>query len=1184
MFGHSIAAEPHVPAIRVARFLLIALVTIALCAPSFAQTNTGRILGTIQDSTGAVVVGASVTITDTQRGTARNLVTDTSGNFTAPNLQPGIYLVKVTAKGFASVERPNITLEVARDMRLDFTLQPGQATETISVTTEVPLVDTTSATLGGTISNTTINDMPLNGRNFQKLVELRPGIYITPGGGKWSQTTNGLRVDHNVYILNGIDTIEGFSAQSVMNGTGIYGDASSILPIDVIQEFNVQQNPKAEYGWKPGGIVNVGLKSGTNSFHGTAYAFGRDSAMDATNPFIAKGQPKQQTAIEQFGGTAGGHIIKDKLFFMGGYEGSRSLIGAPQQQVVPTTASLLAQGATVGTALANSLSDACKTIPAAKRNGLSLKMAGMDANCNYVDAKSNIFQDTNSQNFLTIGSADMHLDNYLAKMDYNINAKNSLFGEYFLGNFGGLVPQGGPVHDYFRTFIGTRAQVAGVHWNWVPSSSIVNEARFGFNRTYQPSLPGDCQNIGQPDFSYLHTGATSQPNVPYMTNANGQSCGFPLIRGLGSAVLGCCVNFPKVQGPDMTYQFVDGLSWSRGKHAIKIGGELRRLVYNGGTWRGGRGDFRFAASGTCATGVGAGTATCTAIQNFLQGTPQQGSLFIGSPQRNIADWGYAGYVQDDWRISPRLTINLGLRYEYITVLKDANDQLANFDPNSQFGMVQVGKGISSPFHSDGNNWSPRFGFAWDVFGSGRTVLRGGANIIYVMSGFNVTISQQGTTAVTTGLNTNPTGALLNGVQGPGNITAGSITLQGSQLAWNLTGPIFPNATTITCTTTAPCPLLAVDPNLRSPYVGAWNLGVQHAITHSLGIEATYVGNHSTKLTSMVDINAPAPGAGWQAAIAAAQTNPTSTTTARNTTAEQQLRPYFAKFPYLSNINQVRNADEGNYDALQATLSQHPWHGVSYTLGYTWAHTLDMASADWNTNVHESQLNPHADYGNGNFDIRHRMTLALSYALPQHQGFAQLLKGWKVNSVVNLQTARPWSVLDSTTDVSGTGEFTDRWNFFGDKSDFSGLRASTVPFFAGTTNSACMAQATSMGPTAVNSLARFGCFATGSSIMIPAALGSFGNLPRNVFRGVGLKLWDMSLTKKTQFTERLSGEFRVEGFNILNHVQYGAPKANPGAGASAGFGGTTVTPDVDVSNPQVGSGAARSIQLAFKLIF
>lgn len=1171
MFRQPLAAEPHVPAIRVARLLVIALVWVALCAPSFAQTNTGRILGTVQDATGAVVVGASVNIADTQRGTSRTLSTDTSGNYVAPNLQPGIYSVRVAAKGFSSVERPKIELEVAKDVRLDFTLQPGQATETISVTTEVPLVDTTSSTLGGTLSNTTINDLPLNGRNFQKLLELRPGVYIFPGGGKWSQSTNGMRPDHNVYILNGIDTIEGFSAQSVMNGTGIFGDASSILPIDAIQEFNSQQNPKAEYGWKPGGIVNVGLKSGTNQLHGTAYAFGRDSAMDATNPFIAKGLPKQQTALEQFGGTVGGPIRKDKLFFLGGYEGQRALIGAPATQTVPTTAKL-------GN-VSKSLTDACLSLPAAKRNPLSLKMSGLDANCNYVNPKDNIFQDTGSTNFLTIATGDTHLDNYLAKIDYHLNDKHSIFGEYFLGNYGGLAPQS-PVHDYWRTYVATRAQVLGTHWNWVPTQNLVNEARFGFNRTYQPSLPGDCQPIGQPDFSYLHTGANSQPNVPYMTNSNGQSCGFPVLSISGFSNEGCCLNFPKVQGPDMTYQFVDGLSWSHGKHAFKFGGEVRHLIYNGGTWRGGRGNFTFAGSGTGATAQ-------SALQNFIAGVLQQGQVFIGSPQRNVTDWGYAGYAQDDWRVNSRLTLNLGLRYEFVSVLKDAKNQLANFDPNSQFGFVQVGKQISKPFNSDGNNFSPRVGFAWDVTGSGRTVLRGGGSIIYILEGFNVFISQQGTKVVTTGLNTIPTAALLNGVQGPGDISAGSLSLTGAQMNWSLAGPIFPSTGSVVCTTTAACPILAVTRNLRSPYVTAWNLSLQHSISQNLALEVAYVGNHGTKLLSMVDINAAQPGSGWTPA--AGTTVPPA---ARNVAAENQSRPYHSKFPYIANINQVQNADNSNYDGLQATLTQRPWHGLSYTLGYTWSHALDIISNDFLQNVPMNQNFPGADYGNGAFDVRQRMTVALTYQLPEKKGFAQLLEGWKLNSIVNLQASPPWAVVDSSTDVSGTGEFTDRWNFYGNPSQFGGLKSVSVPFFAGTTNSDCLAKAQSLGAGAVTSLQRFGCFERNGSIMIPPALGTFGTMGRNIFHGNGLRLFDMSLTKRTRFGERFSGEFRAEVFNILNHTNYALPagpnvsqsKNNPGGGAAAALGASTSTPDVAISNPQIGSGAARSIQLAFKLIF
>src|SRR6266699_5251184 len=323
-------------------------------APLRAQTETGRVMGSVFDQTQAVVVGAAVSITDTQRGQTRNLTTNGAGEYLVPNLLPGVYVVRASAQGFKNAERRNIELQVASDVRIDFVLQPGDTQQTVTITAEAPLVDSTSAVLGGTLTNQQINEMPLNGRNFMGLLQLRPGVTITPGGGKWSQSTNGLRVDHNVYIVDGIDSIEGFSALSVVNGNSFSGDTSSSLPIDAIQEFNTQQNPKAEDGWKPGAIVNIGLKSGTNSLHGTAYAFGRNSALDAANPFIPPGQPQQLTKLEQFGATAGGPIKRDKLFYFGSYEGQRELIGAPQTYLVPTTASLVT-AASPGGNLTNSL-------------------------------------------------------------------------------------------------------------------------------------------------------------------------------------------------------------------------------------------------------------------------------------------------------------------------------------------------------------------------------------------------------------------------------------------------------------------------------------------------------------------------------------------------------------------------------------------------------------------------------------------------------------------------------------------------------------------------------------------------------------------------------------------------------------------------------------------------------------
>src|SRR3984957_2517935 len=301
--------------------------------PALAQSTAGRVLGTVTDPSGASVAGATVVVTDTQRGTTRTLTTDSSGEYVAPDLIPGTYKIRVEAKGFKTVERPSVAVEVATDIRADLTLQPGNVSEVITVSAEVPLVNSISSTLGGTLSNKEINDLPLNGRNYENLLQLRPGVMRYPGGGFSTTSTDGLRAEDNAYFVEGLFNSEPFSGQGIINGAGIAGDSATILPIDAIQEFNVQENPPAEYGWKPGAVINVGLKAGTNLLRGTAFEFGRDgSVFDARNYFncasnpCAFGQspaPKNQRTLEQFGGSFGGAIIKDKAFFFGAYEGQR---------------------------------------------------------------------------------------------------------------------------------------------------------------------------------------------------------------------------------------------------------------------------------------------------------------------------------------------------------------------------------------------------------------------------------------------------------------------------------------------------------------------------------------------------------------------------------------------------------------------------------------------------------------------------------------------------------------------------------------------------------------------------------------------------------------------------------------------------------------------------------------------
>src|SRR6202521_4710178 len=318
--------------------LTACLAVLLASIPLFSQGNAGRILGAVNAQSGGAVVGATVTVSDLQRGTTRTLTADETGAYNAPNLLPGTYKVRADFKGFKSTERQNIALEVGQEVRVDLTLQPGEQTQTVTVNEALPLVETSNAELGGTLSNQTINDLPLNGRNLMNLLQLRPGVTIYPGGSAMTQSTNGLRAHDNIYLVDGINNSQVFNGQSVMNNVMAAGDAGTILSIDAIEEFKTQQNPRAEYGWKPGAIVNVGIKSGTNSIHGTAYAYGREDAWDARNYFNAAPQQKSPLALEQYGATVGGPIRKDRLFYFLNYEAQQYTLGAVTRIRSPVTA------------------------------------------------------------------------------------------------------------------------------------------------------------------------------------------------------------------------------------------------------------------------------------------------------------------------------------------------------------------------------------------------------------------------------------------------------------------------------------------------------------------------------------------------------------------------------------------------------------------------------------------------------------------------------------------------------------------------------------------------------------------------------------------------------------------------------------------------------------------------------
>lgn len=1186
-------------------FLAVAAFVFFLCVSLtvHSQTTTGRVLGSVHDSQDAAIVGAKVTVTDTLRGTTRVVSTDETGEYVAADLPPSTYKVFIEAKGFNSYAANEVLLEVGKDFRLDVKLKTGDSTQVITIMEDLPLLDTTNSMLGGTLSNKEINDLPLNGRNYENLLQLRPGVMRYPGGGFSTTSSNGLRAEDNAYLIEGLFNSEPFSGQSIINGAGIAGDSATILPIDSIQEFNVVQSPPAEYGWKPGANVNVGLKSGTNTLHGTAYGFVRTTALDARNFYntVASGE-KNPRNLKQFGASAGGPIVKDRLFFFGAYEGQRYTVGNAGLLTTPATVSLATPVGSHGLPApncnfissgdcANSIINAIQDVVAAgiTPSAASLKIAGCTLgppiSCNGSGFPLNNGTDPAGPNTINYGLPNsVSVDNALGKVDYQIDTQNTISGMYFYGDNNGTVQDASQLQTKWLTRIHTRAQVTGVNWIWTPTAELVNEARFGYNRLYQPTFPND---VGTPASDYgLNTGVAN-PLYGGLPRINILGLiGFPA-NGLGG------FNWPKVQGPDTRYQFIDHVTKTEGKHSLKFGGEIHHDGFTGGAYGGVRGRFKFLGGTAFSTGTGS-----TPLEDFFAGAPANGSLLIGDPTRDIHNWGFAFFGQDDWRVTNHLTVNFGLRYEISTVIKDSKNQLANFDPNR--GLIQVGDGISGPYNNDPYNFAPRAGFAWDINGNNRTVLRGGAGVIYETINWEAFLALNNSL----GLSTIPTGG-VGVTPGTGNIATGTVTFfpapctPGPCLNWNATGnqTVFPTGQ-IDCGAN-PCTIMGITQNFKTPYVYEWNLNVQHAITSKIILEAAYVGNHGSKLLGIRDVNQPTVGAGWADCIASNYApGVCGVPPASNGAAEQNARPFNAKFPYLAQIYQVGNIYRSNYNGLQVTLTGRDYHGLSYLLGYTYSHALDNVGANWDfgagSGLPMDSMHAPNEYASSDFDMRHRFTLSLTYKIPGVKTWGQLLEGWQVNTIIALNGAQPWGPIDAGTDVSGTGELVDRWNFFGSPSDFKPTISSGVPYFPGTSNSACAAKALALdnGTAGRNtySLNTFGCYAMGSAIMLPPALGTFGNMGRNIFRDLSFKNVDFSAMKNFRFGERVGMQFRAEFFNLFNHPNF----ANPFGGQNGwghndpsvpgAFGCSCATPDVAASNPVIGSGGSRAVQLGLKFTF
>jgi hypothetical protein len=1203
-----------------------------LCLPLFSQGNFGRILGTVTDQSGGVISGATVTVIDTQRGVARTLTTDQAGEYSAPTLIPGAYTVRAEAKGFKTIERQNVVLEVGKEVRVDLTVQPGEQSQTITVTEAIPLVETTNATLGGTLNNTDINDMPLNGRNYQNLLALRPGVMVQPGGSAWSQSTNNVRPDENSWMMDGVINVSFYDDRQVGNAPSAFTDAATIVPIDAIQEFNLEENPKAEYGWKPGAIVNVGIKSGTNTLHGSAYAFGRFDGWDARNAFNPGPQAdgtcispsgicdKLPVQLKQFGAVVGGPIKKDKLFFMAGYEGLRSLIGNVFVFPMPATGAGLGPTGSMVDAI-NGVASNGGGFNTALLSPISLKLLGCTVGATAAATACTggliLNAPANTNSYASTFPNVNRSDNGISKIDYAINSKNRISGMLWIGFYDAFGQDHPTVNPLWGSGIYIRSWSNVENWIWTPSSTVVNEFRFGYDRLTQGFTIGDqgiipdgsgglctvsgCGGKGYP----LNTGVTIGGGLPNITIA-----GFN--GGLGNPN----GTRPGVTGPSPYFDFQDSLSYLRGNHALKFGAEITHIEADQITT-----DFRGIQVNFNGNLAFTGS---TPLEDFFAGTPNVGSVEVGNGNRTMKWMHYAVFAQDDWRIKPKLMLNLGLRYEYAQPIKEVNGLYGNFDPNSQYGIVQQGEPGVGPtlWKPDRKNFSPRVGFAFDVTGKGTTVVRGGSSVMYSTI-FARAFMDNGPPNNSLGNNAeDPSGACnvtvpvgstcaaQGGHTFGGTINLAQATFTPPALGWN-TGVVFPQGA-LSCTAALPCPLYGMSPNLQTPYVVNYNFGVQHSFGSNLSLDVSYVGNHGYNLLALSDVNQCLPNP-----------DPTQCRPDPNGVLGTPARPFNAKFPYLQIINYQTNAAHSNYNSLQATLTKRTSHGLDFTVGYTYGHGLDNGSLNFQGLPPQNSRNQQAEYASSDFDIRHRLTVTAGYAIPGKKGYGQLLEGWKLNTIVTVEGAQPWLVFDGSsahdfsTGGSGFGDLTDRWDFTGNPSDFRSS-AESIPFCGvnptlpastpfTTSNIICSQTSgiygivtplpSSLGTKCLavaadpTTLAIGGCYLKGNSVMTPPVMGTFGTMGRNIFRDSAFKNVDFSVFKEFKFKERFGAEFRVELFNLFNHPNIANPYGSSNtsflgsnAANTSSFGCGCATPDVAAGNPLVGSGSSRVMQLGLKLTF
>lgn len=1155
------------------RFLFSLLVALVVVVSASGQTFRGSINGTVTDPTGAAVPNATVKAIEGATGLEHSTVTTGEGQFAFQDIPLGFYKVQVTASGFPTNTVDKVEVTAGTIYTLNVQLKLGQQSSTVEVSAAAITMDTTTSAQTLSIQDDVVQNAPLNGRDFTQLIAVQPGFGGYNVGGFGS--LNGTRPNQINWQIDGVDNNDFWHNIPAVNQGGVSGIAGVVLPIDSIVEFSSQTEAGPESGRNAGGTVNVVTRSGTNELHGTVYYYNRNEFYAAHTPFLPAGSKTPPLRNENYGVSAGGPILKNKLFAFANYEKQDFVIGLsgiatePSDAWVTLARDILANpGGKYGTytpvtasAASNNAIGASGFWPRSGNGSIAALPLGLN-------------------NFFSSIAETGHSYNGVARVDYEISNKHHLYVRGYIGQGNQTAPLGGSpalgtassnLQDYFEVaplHVGNYSAVL----NSTISSKLTNQLLFGAN--YFNQIFNDFNNSFNTKTLGLNLSVDAVNKGQYINGAPN------IVIGPASGVFEQIGLTPPEGRSDLTWHISDVVSHNIGNHSLRYGGEVRQAHLDEFYHRRGTGKFSFAGDvgpwfGTTGCGAVAPSAACAGLakfgpnqQNLLPGaealadflagfvsnnnTDSGSTIAVGNPERFVVVNAFSLNFQDTWQTTKRLSLTFGLRYEYFGPMHSQHNDLANFVPGTGLVALSAGTGVFSP---DRNNLAPRFGFAYQLNQKGDFVVRGGAGVFYDQINLNPFLDFRppvsapqgiegnafGTTPVTTynapfcgtlGTTNSPASPNINGsyqwdaVQA-GTCPAGYTNSGKANPGSAIFGPALackdPN-----CGATgdpAGVGVYSVSKNFRTPYFYNYNLQIEKGLGSAGVLQVGYVGSEGRKLNIVSNIN--------------------------------QGNAISKNFGAILQLNTIGTS---NYNALQAVYRTRNWHGLSSQFAYTWSHSLDEIS-EYRAAILDDPNNKRADYGNGDFDTRHLFTLNFTYDVPKASWATsawskRVFNDWQVSSIMNFHSGQPYDELLSGLNYLG-GTATTGSNKFDP----------TIPGLQW------------LNPSAFCDPKDPGC--------------KGGPVSRNKFAGPNFRDVDLSVIKNVPIKERVSLQLRADMFNLFNRVNFASGVGSVGTSCNedaiahhctAGFG--TVTDTIGDFNgaPGLGPGEQFNMQIAAKLRF